>query len=272
MLGWSNCLVDVEDLDVTDPVAAAQVIGSYRPDVICHLAGCTGAEASLANPGRFFDVNAGGTLHVLEAARRCSVRSFVLVSSITVHGFSQGQPVTEDTEFRPQHPYAASKAAAEMLAKTYAAAFGLRVVVARPTILVGSGQAEPNAVSEFVGTAAAGRRIVLFGDGSHRREWLHVDDAARGVRLAVEHAEHLDPGSFEPFILSSAAPISMRELAELVVLEVGSGEVEFAPANRRAFSLTAEIDKARRELGWAPQHDVRSMIRDVMRPSTALLR
>jgi nucleoside-diphosphate-sugar epimerase len=143
-------------------------------------------------------------------------------------------------------------------------AYGLRVVVARPTILVGPGQAEPNAVSEFVDHAVTGRPIVLFGDGSHRREWLHVDDAARGFRLAIEYSMALDRGAFVPFIFSSGIPISMWELAETVVSEAGGGEIVFAPASRQSFTLAACVDRARQHLGWSPERDVRSIVRELV--------
>src|SRR5262245_8151255 len=91
---WSADFLDLSDFDVTDPVATTEKIVSMHPDTICHLAGCTGAEASLADPQRYFAVNVGGTLNVLEAARKSGAREFVYASSLTVHGFSGKEPLT----------------------------------------------------------------------------------------------------------------------------------------------------------------------------------
>ena len=263
---WQLEVSDVGTLDVTDRAAVVRAFEASRPEVVCHLAGLTGAGASLEQPGRFFDVNLGGTVNVLEACRLAGVRGFVFLSSLTVHGQSSEQ-VVEETPLAPRHPYAGSKAAAELVVRTYARNYGLRCVILRPTLIAGEGQAEANGVTEFADTIRAGEDIVLFGDGSHRREWLHPADVGTAIRAAIDHAGGDDALECESFLVSSGVGVPMAELARLVIAEVGQGRLTFQQTNRQAFSLCTRSDKARRVLGWEPTIGVEEIVRRVLAAS-----
>ena len=254
---------DLPELDVMDQGALVHAFEASRPTVVCHLAGLTGAGASLENPQRFFDVNCGGTVHVLEACRRAGVRGFVFLSSLTVHGQSSEQ-VTEETPFAPRHPYAGSKAAAELAVETYARNYGLRCVILRPTLIAGEGQTEANGVTEFAEVVRGGEDIVLFGDGSHRREWLHPDDVGTAIRAAIDLAGGDAPLECERFLVSSGVGVPMAELARLVIAEVGRGQLTFQETNRQAFSLCTATDKSRRALGWVPTVGIEEIVRRVL--------
>lgn len=250
-------LTDVEDMDVTDLEATVDGLAG-DVDLVCHLAGLTGAQASVQSPDRYFRVNATGTLNVLEACRRNGISRMVFLSTLTVHGASD-TPVREDSPMAARHPYAASKAAAEMMLTTYARSFGVSSATLRATLIAGEGQAEPNAVSEFAETALAGGVIDIFGDGSHAREWLHPEDLAAATACAADWLESAERLA-ERFIISSGRPISMRELAEKILERVGSGSVTFSNPTAQAFSLTTDSTKAARLLGWRPRIDIDDII------------
>lgn len=254
---------DVDTLDVTDRAATLEVLSSSRPDVVVHLAGLTGAGASLDDPGRFYDVNLGGTVNVLEACRKAEIGGFVFLSSLTVHG-QTAEPVREDSPFAPRHPYAGSKAAAELVVRTYAKSAGVPSVILRPTLIAGEGQAESNAVTEFAETVLAGEVIEIFGDGSHEREWLHPADVGAAVAAAVDYTLGSPELGCESFIISSGAGVSMAELAGLVIAATGRGEVRLVPSTRQAFSLCTDTEKAREELGWAPTLDIEAIVERVV--------
>ncbi len=243
---------DVDTLDVCDLAAVTERLMASRPAVVCHLAGLTGANASLADPRRFFEVNTTGTLNVLEACRRAEVAGFVFMSSLTVHGQTTA-PVTEDSAFAPRHPYAGSKAAAELAVRTYAQCYDLRCAIVRPTLIAGEGQKEGNAMSDFVAAALRDETIELFGDGSHEREWLHPEDVGDCVRAAIESVAAADGPGYEAYLVSSSQPVSMAALAQKAIDAVGKGKLAFLPSTRQAFSLTTASDKARRLLGWQPR-------------------
>jgi nucleoside-diphosphate-sugar epimerase len=261
--GHDLVLTDVDVLDVTDLEAA---IAALTPDteLVCHLAGLTGAQASAASPRRYFEVNATGTLNVLEACRRNGIPRVVFMSTLTVHGASP-EPVDESSPMAPRHPYAASKAAAEMMLSTYARSFAVSSATLRATLIAGEGQAEPNAVSQFAATALEGRAIELYGDGGHQREWLHPADLAAAVAAAVDWLAAQGDRVAERFIVSSRAPIAMAALAEKVISRVGRGELTFSHPTAQAFSLTTSSTKARDLLGWRAAIGIDEIVDRVVR-------
>lgn len=260
--GFEVEISDVDTLDVVDRAATVELLGASAPDVVCHLAGLTGAGASLREPRTFFETNCVGTLNVLEACRSAKIGGLVFLSSLTVHGQSP-DPVDEETSLRPRHPYAGSKASAELAVQTYARCFGIRSAILRVTLIAGEGQKEPNAVSDFVDATLRGEAIEIYGDGAHQREWLHPQDVGSAVRAAIEYVAETPDLECETFIVSSGVPVSMAELAEQVIATTGRGEVRFRPVTRQAFSLCTATDKARRELDWAPKIAVADIIRRV---------
>jgi UDP-glucose 4-epimerase len=261
---------DVDTLDVVDLAATVARMQSSKPDVVCHLAGLTGAGDSLKNPQRFFEVNCGGTVNVLEACRRAEVPGFVFLSSLTVHGQTTGGDVDEDSTPAPRHPYAGSKAAAEQVVETYARCYGMQIAILRPTLIAGEGQKEPNAISEFAETILSGEEIDIFGDGAHKREWLHPKDVGESVMAAVRYVAAATEPCAETFIISSGEPVSMAELARKVIAQIGKGAVKFTPSNRQAFNLCTKSHKARELLGWAPAIGVDDIIRRVLAAGPAI--
>ena len=256
---------DVDTLDICDFDAVVAKMATSKPDVVLHLAGLTGANPSLKDPHRFFEVGTTGTLHVLEACRRAGVESFVFLSSLTVHGQTpKGEVVTERSPLAPRHPYAGAKAAAEAIVETYGRCYDLRCAILRPTLIAGEGQKEPNAITEFADTVARGESIELFGDGSHKREWLHPSDVGTAMRAAVEYVAADKGGPCETFLISSGAPISMADLAEKVIAAMGKGQLVFTPSTRQAFDLCTDSTRARTELGWQPALDVDAIIQRVL--------
>lgn len=254
---------DVDTIDVTNQQAVIDQFAATKPQVVCHLAGLTGANPSLENPRKFFEVNLVGTLNVLEACRLAGVSGFVFMSSLTVHGQAT-EPVTEGSAFKPRHPYAGSKASAELVVQTYAQCYGMRCATVRPTLIAGEGQREGNAMSDFVAAALKNETIDIFGDGAHEREWLHPEDVGDAVRAAIEYAAKDEGAGHEAFLISSSAPVSMADLARRAIDAVGSGELTFTPSTRQAFSLVTDSDKARRVLGWTPKLAVGDVLQRVV--------
>ena len=258
--GHDLTITDVDDLDITDPAAVTAAFEADRPDVVVHLAGLTGANPSLKDPHRFFEVGTTGTQNVLEACRRAEVRGLVFMSTLTVHGNTEGGTVDEDSPLRPRHPYAGAKAAAEMVVRTYAQCFELRAVTLRATLIAGEGQREPNAIGDFLECCDKGEPIEIYGEGTHAREWLHPEDLADAVRAAAEHAgSDRDPAS-ATVIVSSGQPISMAELARKIIARTGRGELVFRPSTRQAFSLCTRSTRAADILGWKPRIDIDGII------------
>ncbi len=255
---------DRDDLDVTDISAVHRVIKRHRPDLVCHLAALCGAAPSRENPPDYYAVNTLGTVHLLEACRHVGVERFLFISSLTVHGASS-DPVDESSAFSPRHPYAASKVAAEFAVRDYSRHMGIHSIILRPTLVVGEGSKELHALGDFVLEALRGEEIVLFGGGNHRRDFVHPQDVAAAMLLAVERLDRALDTSYEVFNISQGQALSMRELADMAIRLVGSGRHRLGPMTNQSFSLYTRIDRARELLEFEPRIGTEDMIRRLIR-------
>lgn len=178
--------VELQVGDITDPDTCDRVVQNH--DVVFHLA-CLGVRASLHDPFGNHQVNALGSLNVLAAARRAGIRRFVYVSTSEVYGKALSFPLTENATTWPTTVYGGSKLAGEHYAAAYHECYGLPVIRVRPFNNYGprahfegdSGEVIPR----FMLRALAGQPPIVFGDGSHTRDFLYVKDCAEAlVRIA----------------------------------------------------------------------------------------
>jgi GDP-4-dehydro-6-deoxy-D-mannose reductase len=181
------------DVDITDAEALAAAVADARPEAIYHLAALANVSESWQDPVGTFEVNATGTLHLLEAARRVDPYPRVLlVCSAEVYGSvdPHRMPIVEDTPLRPVTPYAASKVAAEFLGMQAHLAYGLPVLRVRAFNHVGPSQAGSFVVSDLArGIAEAERNgtgVLRAGNLAAKRDFTDVRDVVRAYRLLVE--------------------------------------------------------------------------------------
>jgi UDP-glucose 4-epimerase len=168
--------------DVRDAAALQALVCRERFEAIVHLAAQASVVASLAHPAETHAVNVGGTLNVLEAARLAGVPRVVFASSTAVYGRSPPLPTPESAPPRPVSPYAAHKAAGELLCAAYRAAFGVATVSLRYFNVYGRRQPDDSPYSGVVAVLArrlrAGEPITIHGDGEQTRDFIHVRDVA----------------------------------------------------------------------------------------------
>ena len=266
---------DVADVNVTARSSLEAHFGKLKPDAIIHLAGLMGAQGSKKDLFEYFSVNSVGVLNTLDAALRSGVKHFIFLSSLTVYGKNDPplMAVNEDSRFNPLHTYASSKLIGEHFVRDYARFQGLNVVVLRPTIIPGNLAGEVNAINEFCTNILKDQPVVIFGQGSHQREWLSLADLTQAVDHALAFVDRkaqtkADPKAcvYEDFIISSGQPISMLDLANTCVRIIGRGSVVTVDkASSQAFSLTSDITKAKTLLGWRPADSVETLIQDVVK-------
>jgi CDP-glucose 4,6-dehydratase len=164
-------------LDVTDPASVLRVLREHDVRAVFHLASRSIVEAAERDPHATWETNVRGTYGVLDACRRAGAERVVVASSSLAYGPGLGRPFREDDALRATHPYAASKAAADIAARTYAA-HGLRVAVVRMANVYGGGDLSlSRLVPDACRALAAGERPVLRSDGTPQREVLYVEDA-----------------------------------------------------------------------------------------------
>lgn len=181
--------------DIADAGAIADLFETHRPDRVLHLAAESHVDRSIDGPADFLRSNVQGTFVLLEAARsawgdRDDVR-FVHVSTDEVFGSLGPDDPSFDTETRydPRSPYSASKAASDHLARAWFHTYGLPVVVTNCSNNYGPRQYPEKLMPTVVLRAARGRTLPVYGRGDQVRDWLHVEDHARGLLAALERGE-----------------------------------------------------------------------------------
>ncbi|HLI73347.1 MAG TPA: NAD-dependent epimerase/dehydratase family protein [Acidimicrobiales bacterium] len=203
--------VDMVEGSILDDACMARAVAGA--DGVVHLAARPSVARSLEDPAATHEVNATGTLRVLEAARHGGGVPVVVASSSSVYGANATLPVGEDTAPAPMSPYAASKLATEAYAQAYARAFGLPVLVFRFFNVYGPWQRADHAyaavVPAFVAAALAGQPLPVHGDGHQTRDFTYVDSVT-SVLVAALQRRWPDPG---PVNLAFGGRHSLLELA-----------------------------------------------------------
>jgi CDP-glucose 4,6-dehydratase len=244
--------------DVCDQALVERVLGEYRVETVFHLAAQTIVEVANRNPISTFDSNIRGTWVMLEACRRSPALERVLVaSSDKAYGAHEELPYVEEMPLRGRHPYDVSKSCADLIAQSYAATYGLPVVVTRCGNLFGGGDLNWNRiVPGTIRSVLRGQRPVIRSDGSYVRDYLYVEDCVSAYMLL---AERMDAGAQvrgEAFNFSNESQAPVLELVRRILRLMDSDlepDVRNAASNeiRRQY-LSA--GKARRLLNWEPLH------------------
>ena len=244
--------------DITDAPSLQKELLAVSPQAVYHLAGQANVGASWNDTVATFEVNAVGTLNVLEAVRQLPMRPRVLViGSADVYGTVKADdlPLTEDTPLRPVSPYAASKVAAEFVALQAYLGYGTPVIRARAFNHVGPGQNEGFVVSALAKRIAeaerAGTTAVSVGNLDTRRDFSDVRDVVRAYRLLMEHGT---PG--EVYNVCSGNDISIREIADRLMAASGH-RLDFVVSGDQQRSvdvpvLSGDSSRLRAATGWAP--------------------
>ncbi|HLL76381.1 MAG TPA: GDP-mannose 4,6-dehydratase [Pyrinomonadaceae bacterium] len=248
------------EADVRDRGALARVFGEADFDCVVHLAARAGVRPSLSEPLLYTETNVTGTLNLLELAREHNVRQFVFGSSSSVYGSNAKVPFSEDDPVRqPISPYAATKAAGELLCHTYAHLYGVRCVALRLFTVYGARQRPDLAIRKFARLISEGKPIPVFGDGTTRRDYTYVDDIVAGVRAAIDYEATM----YEAVNLGESRTVELRELISLLEKELGrEATIDRQPPQPGDVPQTyADISKARRLLGYDPQTQIEDGIR-----------
>jgi dTDP-glucose 4,6-dehydratase len=221
-------------------------------EVIVNFAAESHVDRSLHAAADFVSTNVLGAQQVLEAALRHGVRKVVQVSTDEVYGSIEQGSWTEHSPLEPNSPYAASKAAADLLARAYARTHGLDVSVTRGSNTYGPFHFPEKIVPLFVTRLLDGEPVPVYGDGRHVRDWLHVDDHCRGIQTVLEKGR---PG--EAYNLTGGCELSNLELVGRLLAATGrdASLVRHVPdprggAHDRRYSTD---DSRARALGWRPR-------------------
>ncbi|HEY6120534.1 MAG TPA: GDP-mannose 4,6-dehydratase [Pyrinomonadaceae bacterium] len=248
------------EADIRDRKALERVFSDSTFDCVVHLAARAGVRPSLSQPLLYAETNVNGTLNLFELAREYGVPHFVFGSSSSVYGINAKVPFSEDDPIRqPISPYAATKAAGELLAHTYAHLYGVRCICLRFFTVYGARQRPDLAIHKFARLMSTGQAIPVFGDGSARRDYTFIDDIISGVRAAIDY----DDTPYEVFNLGESRTVELRELISLLENELEiKARIDWQPMQPGDVPQTyADISKARRLLNYNPQTPIEGGIK-----------
>jgi len=248
------------EADIRDQTALQNIFAGNKFDCIVHLAARAGVRPSLAEPLLYAETNINGMMNLLELARANNVKQFVFGSSSSVYGINAKVPFSEDDPIRqPISPYAATKAAGELICHAYMHLYGIRSVCLRFFTVYGARQRPDLAIHKFARLISAGKPIPVFGDGTTRRDYTFIDDIIAGVRAAIDY----DKSDYEVINLGESRTVELRELISLVEKELGvTAKIDRQPLQPGDVPQTfADITKARQMLGYNPQTQIEDGIK-----------
>ncbi|MEU8349125.1 dTDP-glucose 4,6-dehydratase [Streptomyces sp. NPDC048845] len=222
-----------------------------RHSMVVHFAAESHVDRSFAAASTFLSTNVTGTHTLLDAAMRHGTQRFVHVSTDEVYGPLVEGTATEESPLRPSVPYAASKAASDLIALSYFHTYGLPVCVTRSSNNYGPHQHPEKVIPRFITRLQSGEPVTIHGRGEHTRNWLHVEDNCAGIDAVLRGGT---PG--EVYNLGGGTDLTTRELTDHLLQICGKtwDAVTYIP-DRPANDVRYSIDssKAAAQLGYRPE-------------------
>lgn len=238
-------------MDLSSREQVETLFRHIKIDEIIHFAAESHVDRSIEDAAPFIQSNVLGTFHLLEVAREHGVKKFIQVSTDEVYGSVTAGKSLENDPLNPSNPYAASKAAADLLALSYVKTHGYPLVLTRCTNNYGTHQFPEKFIPNTIIRALNEEPIPVYGDGSQQRDWLHVEDHC----LAIE-AVRKNGRTGEVYHIGAESPVSNLEVAATILRLMGKPShlirhVTDRPAHDTRYCL--DTAKIRTELGWQPK-------------------
>lgn len=221
-------------------------------DAVVHFAAESHVDRSITGAREFIRTNVEGTWTMLETARRLKIMRFVHISTDEVYGsVGPEQAASEKSDLAPNSPYAASKAASDLMVRSYVQTHKFPAIITRCTNNYGPYQFPEKLIPLMISNALAGKKLPVYGDGMNERDWIFVEDHCRAIDAVLQKGR-----VGEIYNIGSGRPVPnigiVRSLLRL--LSAPEGLIEFVqdrPGHDRRYAL--DDSKIRNELGWKPQ-------------------
>jgi dTDP-glucose 4,6-dehydratase len=239
--------------DIGDPELVARLLAEESIEAVINFAAESHVDRSVDAPGEFLRTNVLGTQCLLEQSRLARVQRFVQVSTDEVYGsLGPTGAFSEQSALAPNSPYAASKAAADLVCRAYHRTYGLPVVITRCSNNYGPYQFPEKLIPLMISNALNGEKLPVYGDGQNVRDWLYVGDHCRALAVVLDRGR---PG--EVYNIGGGQEMKNLDLVKLLLDLLGKSEdlitfVPDRPGHDRRYAIDAA--KISAELGWRPGH------------------
>lgn len=249
--------------DICDEKLVDELI-SGKPDSIIHFAAASHVDRSISGPQLFLETNIFGTYVLLESARKYKVDRFVYISTDETYGPLKKGTFKEDDVFNPSNPYSVSKAAADLLCRSYHTTHKLPVLIVRPSNNFGYRQHCEKLIPRFIANLLQNKKVGLFGNGLQRREWIFVLDCVAGIDTIFHKGQ---PG--QVYNLGSGRKNEKTNLwiAKFILKELRMPEsfitfIEDRPGHDVRYALDSSKIK---QLGWKPKWKIEEGLKETVR-------
>jgi dTDP-glucose 4,6-dehydratase len=252
--------LDVVEGDIRDGDLAERILPGH--DVVVHFAAESHVDRSIGAGSEFVSTNILGTQRMLESALVADVPVFIHVSTDEVYGSLDEGSWDENEPVSPNNPYAASKAGSDLLALAWHRLHGVDVRVTRSSNNFGTHQHPEKLIPRFVTNLLEGLDVPVYGDGLHRRDWLHVDDHCRAIDLVTSGGR-----AGEVYNIGGGTELSNLEITRMILGLLGEDEnrirhVADRPGHDRRYSV--DCSKISGELGYAPRETLADSLPSVV--------
>nr|MBP7992251.1 dTDP-glucose 4,6-dehydratase [Candidatus Magasanikbacteria bacterium] len=236
--------------DIADYAAVQKVVKENNIDIIVNYAAETHVDRSIMDTEAFLRTAIFGVYNLLEVTRTNNLQKLIQVSTDEVFGSIEQGEFTEESSFAPNSPYAASKAGADLLCRSYFVTYQTPVVVTHSCNYYGSHQYPEKVIPLFITNLLEGKKVPLYGDGKNVREWIHTSDHCRAIDAVLHKAQ---PGSV--YNIGTGQEYTNIDLTNLVLQKMNLGQEMIEPVKDRAGHdrrYAVDHTKITRELGWEP--------------------
>jgi len=237
--------------DICNKTIIQSIFQKEKPDVVLHFAAESHVDRSINDASPFIDTNIKGTQILLDASRKHKVSKFIFISSDEVYGEILNGKFTESSPIKPNSPYAASKAAADLLVQAYIRTYKFPAIIIRPCNNYGPWQYPEKLIPVAIASVLKGGKAPVYAKGQNIREWLYVDDCAMGITRIIQKGK-----IGEAYNLGSGIESKNINTVKLLLknLDVSQNNFKFVkdrPGHGIRYSL--DSSKIKKALGWSPK-------------------